>query len=238
MDAELSGTSAAMSARLLLLLDSRSPAGAHNHSGGMEAAVAAGYVRSVADVQAFCLGRLNTAGRVAPAFAATACRYWVCGVAPHGWARLDAEFSARTPSEVTRAASRSLGSGLRRLIVATVPAEAPVLGERWQLCPRPAPHHPIVLGSAIAMTGGDPLMAARAAALGLCTTAASAAVRLLGLDPYQVHTVIADLSEQIEAAALQGARHCEVAELPAASAPALDLLADVHAELEVRLFAS
>ena len=47
-----------MPARLMLLLDSRSPAGAHSHSGGMEAAVTAGWVRDVADVREFCRGRL------------------------------------------------------------------------------------------------------------------------------------------------------------------------------------
>ena len=58
----------AMTAQLLLLLDSRSPAGAHSHSGGLEAAVGAGLVRDLADVDAFCAGRLRTAGVVAAGF--------------------------------------------------------------------------------------------------------------------------------------------------------------------------
>ncbi|HEU5267234.1 MAG TPA: hypothetical protein VFU35_11065, partial [Jatrophihabitans sp.] len=64
------------SALLLLLLDSRAPAGGPNHSGGMEAAVETGMVRDLADVESFCRARLRTAGRVAAAFAAAGCDMW------------------------------------------------------------------------------------------------------------------------------------------------------------------
>ena len=40
-----------MNPQLLLLLDSRAPAGGHAHSGGMEPAVSAGLVRNFADVE-------------------------------------------------------------------------------------------------------------------------------------------------------------------------------------------
>ncbi|MBN9619400.1 MAG: urease accessory protein, partial [Actinobacteria bacterium] len=117
-----------MDALLLLLLDSRSPAGAHNHSAGMEAAVATGLVSDLAGVEAFCRARLRTAGRVAAEFAAAACaratssalRGGAAGrhavgapaVSPRtaavltDWTELDAELDARTPSEAQRAASR------------------------------------------------------------------------------------------------------------------------------------
>lgn len=231
-----------MPARLMLLLDSRSPAGAHSHSGGMEAAVTAGWVRDVADVGEFCRGRLRTSGRVAAAFAAAACRLWLGPAAGSGtachpapgpsvgsavqWLALDGELSARTPSEAMRVASRALGGGLRRLLRATVPDVDLAV---WQAI-RPAPHHPLVLGAACALTGGGPRLAARAAALATCTGPASAAVRLLGLDPYAVHTVIAELGPEIDAIDHSG--------LPADGAPGLDLLADHQLRTEVRLFAS
>ncbi len=222
-------------ARLLLLLDSRSPAGAHNHSSGMEAAVTAGYVNEVADVADFCRGRLATSGRVAAAFAAAACRGWQAGEAPVWWRTLDAEFSARTPSPATRAASRNLGNGLRRLLLATVPEQGVAIRQKFADCPAPAPHQPLLLGAATALVGAGPETAALAAALTSCTAPASAAVRLLGLDPYAVHGMLAALSLEIEAAAEWA---CNQTELPALSAPALELLADVHASAEVRLFAS
>lgn len=246
-----------MPVRLLLMLDSRSPAGAHSHSGGMESAVAAGWIETPGDVEDFCRGRLATSARVSAAFAAMACRAWLAtetgnGESPHTesgsgptwWAELDAELSARIPSEAARSASRLLGSGLRRLLLATAPEQALTLKQRWSSIAPVAPHHPLVLGAAAALVGGSPRTAARAAALSACTGPASAAVRLLGLDPYAVHAVTARLAGEIEqvgdAASALVARldAAEFSGLPAHSALALDLLPDVHARMEVRLFAS
>jgi urease accessory protein len=206
----------------------------------MEAAVTAGFVATVTDVRDFCRGRLATAGPVAASFAATACRGWLAGWAPGQWAELDAELSARTPSPATRRASRALGGGLRRLLLATVPGQAPAITTAWAGCPAPAPHQPLVLGAATALVGGSPTVAAQAAALGSCVAPASAAVRLLGLDPYAVHAVLSELAVEIERCALaaEPAADDRLADLPAGSAPAVELLADVHAASEVRLFAS
>jgi urease accessory protein len=205
-----------MNALQLLLLDSRSPAGAHAHSGGMEPAVTAGLVRNLDDVEDFCRGRLRTSGRVAAAFAAAACR-------PNpDWASLDAEYEARLPSEAARAASRQLGNGLRRMLRSMFPdAVLP-----WTS----APHHPIALGVGLALAGGDAPLAAQAAALATITAPASAAVRLLGLDPLAVQGMLARLATEID--------YADSSELPADSAPFLDLLADIHRTAEVRLFAS
>jgi urease accessory protein len=217
-----------MDTLLLLLLDSRSPSGAHNHSGGMEPAVTQGFVRDVDDVEAFCRARLRTGGRVAASAAAAACLLVdASGVA---WRDLDDEVSARLPAEALRLASRRLGSGLRRLLRVTVPN----FGPDWSLIERPAPHHPLVLGAGVGAAGGTPELAARAAALATCTAPASAAVRLLGLDPYAVHGVLARLGPEIDAVATS----CADGHLAVDSAPALDLWADVHLTAEVRLFAS
>ena len=62
-----------MNTLLLLLLDTRAPAGAHHHSGGMEAAVSTGLVAGLSDLETFCQTRLRTSARVAAAFAAAAC---------------------------------------------------------------------------------------------------------------------------------------------------------------------
>ena len=56
-----------MNTLLLLLLDSRAPAGAHHHSGGMEAAVGTGLVAGLPDLEDFCQARLRTSARVAAA---------------------------------------------------------------------------------------------------------------------------------------------------------------------------
>jgi urease accessory protein len=209
-----------MNAQLLLLLDTRAPAGAHAHSGGMEPAVTAGLVRDLGDVEDFCRGRLRTSGRVAAAFAAAACR-------PNpDWVELDAEYEARLPSEATRAASRQLGNGLRRMLRSMFPAAVSTAAQPWTS----APHHPIALGAGVALAGGDPTLAAHAAALASITAPASAAVRLLGLDPLSIQGMLTRLAGEID--------YHETDEFPADSAPFLDLLADIHRTSEVRLFAS
>jgi urease accessory protein len=138
------------------------------------------------------------------------------------WRVLDAEFDARTPSPAMRAASRQLGSGLRRLVRTMLPDFDPP----WQ-----APHHPMVLGAAVAAAGGTRELAARAAALNAASAPASAAVRLLGLDPLATHAMLGRLAADIDAAPGPTG-------LPPDGAPALDLLADYHLTTEVRLFAS
>lgn len=59
-------------AALLVLADGRFPAGGHAHSGGAEAAVAAGRVRDAEGLAAFCRGRLHTTGLTSAALAAAA----------------------------------------------------------------------------------------------------------------------------------------------------------------------
>jgi len=238
-----------MNALLLLLLDSRAPAGAHHHSGGMEAAVGTGLVTGLAGLEDFCLTKLRTSARIGAAFAAASARLqseWaersvVLEQAQHQWATLDAEFEARTPSEAMRTASRQLGGGLLRLVRSVLPEADLVTPLRR--CPGPAPHQPLVLGAAVSLAGGTPALAARAAALAACTGPASAAVRLLGLDPFAVQGLLARLAPEVDAcAAACSAAPCSVATVPSAlpadAAPALDLLADFHLTAEVRLFAS
>jgi urease accessory protein len=250
-----------MNTLLLLLLDSRAPAGTHQHSGGIEAAVGAGLVTGLADLEDFCRARLRTSARVAAAFAAASCRLQAhfseraallapatlggrpadaaqADPVPQRWADLDAELEARTPAEAMRAASRQLGGGLLRLLRSLLPDAD--LVTPWTQCGRPAPHHPLVLGAGISLAGGTPELAARAAALSACAGPASAAVRLLGLDPFAVQAMLARLAPGIDGCARRAAA-CAAeppSSLPADGAPALDLLADFHLTAEVRLFAS
>jgi len=228
-----------MDALALLLIDSRAPAGAHHHSGGMEPAVSAGLVTDIDDLAVFCAGRLATAGTVAAAFAAAGWGAWAEAAPPSLWGALDAELDARTPSAAARRASRLLGGGVRRLLRAVAPA-ADVDGA-WADVPSPAPHHPLALGACVAVGGGDITVAATAAALGSVVGPASAAVRLLGLDPFAVYALLARLGPDVDEVATAGvasARRCAPADLPADGAPGLDLLADAHLLEEVRLFAS
>jgi urease accessory protein len=255
-------------ATLLVLADGRLPSGGHAHSGGLEAAVATGRVRDVAGLEGFLHGRLATSGSVAAAFAASACaratppalavprsRPFPAGAAPPfsappthltagdapsvsirptdvgaALAELDAGLDARTPSPALRSASRAQGRALLRAGRAM-----------WALPPiGREPHHPVALGALAAAAGLGPAEAAVAAAHGTITGPAGAAVRLLGLDPYAVHALLAALAPACDALAADAAIRVDdpVDDLPAAGAPLLDIGAEQHASWEVRLFAS
>ena len=221
-------------AALLALADQRLPSGGHVHSGGMEQAVADGLVADAVTLRAFLTRRLLTAGRVAAGLAAAATALDTAGVA-----RLDAEADARMPAPGARDASRAQGRGLLRTARAGWAAPHPDLA--WtDLGPRP--HHPVVLGCAVRAAAGapDPAGAALVAAYLSVTGPATAAQRLLGLDPVAVAAATLALNDEIEqvAAAAAVAASGPWAQLPDDGDPLLDLLAQRHAGREMTLFAS
>ncbi|MFF5993022.1 urease accessory protein UreF [Prauserella flavalba] len=224
----------------LLLADSRFPGGGHVHSGGLEEAVARGLVTSERDLPPFLSGRLRGAGELAAVFAAAAAHAAARGVRSGYWLLLDAELDARTPSLAQREASRAQGRGTAR--AGRVAWPSPVLAGLLAATPRP--HHPVILGALAGIAGTPPRDAARAAAYLAVSGPASAAVRLLGLDPLSVNAIVAALAGDLEAVAARAAASAgaEPADLPAPGAPALDLLAEAHVrqhkKKEVRLFAS
>jgi urease accessory protein len=255
-----------LTAPLLLLADSRLPAGGHAHSGGMEAATVAGLVDGDHGLEGFLRGRLATAGLAAAGLAAAACGHAaeVDAGAPACWATLDAEAAARTPSPAQRTAARMQGRALLRAARAAWPH--PVLDSLADGGSQPAargpatPFHPIVLGACAWIAGGTPGDAALIAATTAMTSPASAAVRLLGLDPLMVTGLLARLGPAAAAVAAEAACAAERsaagatepgvngagvngagarwAALPAAASPGLDLLAERHAREEVALFES
>src|SRR5438128_947214 len=187
---------------LLLLADSRLPSGGHGHSGGVEALVDRGLVRSVDDLVLFLEGRIRTGGRVVAAAAAAACALADRGVAPlpcpeshvqdatrrergfqdnpapPDWQRWDAAVSARTPSAALRAASRAQGAALLRTVTLAFPGPAVAA-----LRAVSGVHHPLVLGAAAAAAGAEPVPAAALALHHLVSGASTAAVPLLGPHP-------------------------------------------------------
>jgi urease accessory protein len=213
----------------LLLADARFPAGGHAHSGGLEPAYSTGLVTDLPSLELFLRGRLRTAGVTAAGLAAAACQ----DAGTDQWARLDAEADARTPSPAQREASRRQGRALLRAARAAWPdAPLPDTPTRRAAGDSRAmgPHHPIVLGAAAAAAGCGPDEAARIAAYQSVAGPASAAVRLLGLDPIAVSGIVARIVPEADGLDWQ--------DLPFPSAPNLDLLAEFHVHQEVRLFES
>jgi urease accessory protein len=215
-----------MTSALLTLADSRLPAGGHAHSGGVEQAIAAAVLTDPASLATFLRRRLTTSGAVAAGLAAAACRAVDDADVVSALAVLDAEADARTPSPALRAASRQQGRGLVRVGGRAWPHPA------WAALPA-QPHHPLALGVAAAAGGLAPRDAAAAAAYLSISGPATAAQRLLAMDPITVAAVTARLAPEVDEVA-DAATHG----LPADTDPLLDLLAEAHTVRKDRFFAS
>jgi urease accessory protein len=207
-------------ATLLTLADARLPTGGHVHSGGVEEAVTSGQVVDLPTLNAFLRRRIRTNGLVTASIAA----------AVHtGALSIDAaadETDARTPSPAARQASRSQGRGLLRLAKRVWPdTDWTVLGH--------TPHLAVIAGVVGRASGIAPEHTALSLVYTTMTGSATAAQRLLALDPADVAALtfaLAELCEDTANAATTG-----LADL---SDPLLDVLAQRHAARERPLFVS
>ncbi|GAA1219536.1 urease accessory protein UreF [Pseudonocardia alaniniphila] len=221
----------------LTLSDARFPGGGHAHSGGLEEAVSRGLLTGVPELGSFLSGRLRTAGLVGAAFAAAAV---VAATSPAAdWAGLDAELDARTPAAAQRDASRAQGRAALRAARLSWPS--PALDALCAVAPRP--HHALLVGAVVGIDGGTPAEAAQCVAYLAISGPASAAVRLLGLDPLAVNAAIVALRPVLDAVVAQAAHAATLPpdRLPAPGAPVLDLMAQAHIHHhgeQVRLFVS
>jgi urease accessory protein len=217
---------------LLLLADGRLPTGGHVHSGGVEEAVNDGRITGIDDLRRYLTGRLGTVGLVDAALAAAACR---SGDARE-WRVLDAEAAARSAVPALRAVARTQGRGLVRAARRMWP-EVEDLEVVAVLHPG-GPMWPVALGVVGRVADvGDPgvaLMAVQASISG----PAWAAVRLLGLDPFSVAALLAELAPAVDAVAAGNLFALTAGRAPAAGAPLTDIAAMTHAGRDDRLFAS
>ncbi|MGV0778261.1 urease accessory protein UreF [Mycolicibacterium elephantis] len=205
---------------LLTLSDSRLPTGGHVHSGGVEQAVAEGLVRDLSTLRAFLRRRVRTHGLVAASVAAA-----VCG-GGLGIGEADRETDARTPAPAARRASRAQGRGLVRLARRVWPdADWDPLGA--------TPHLAVAAGAVGAASGMPPEHTALSVIYTTMTGSATAAQRLLALDPGDVAAVTFDLAPLCDQLATEAAKGlCELSD------PLLDVLAERHSQRERPLFAS
>jgi urease accessory protein len=102
----------------------------------------------------------------------------------------------------------------------------------------PRPHVAPLLGVAAAVAGGSPEDAAGLAATAAVSGPASAAVRLLGLDPLAVTGLLARLAPLVDAVAAAAAAEVAEGGLPDDGAPHLDVLSEAHVTLRPAMFAS
>ncbi|MHC9295921.1 urease accessory protein UreF [Mycobacterium sp. LTG2003] len=207
-------------ATLLTLADSRLPTGGHVHSGGVEEAVTSGLLTDLTTLHAYLVRRIRSQGLVA---ASLAVAVQSGALTPEA---ADAETDARTPSPAARDASRAQGRGLVRLARRVWP------GERWAAVGS-RPHLPVAAGAVGAAAG---LLAEQTALSVVYTTmtgSATAAQRLLALDPGDVAALTFELSALCDSIAAEAT--AGPADL---SDPLLDVLAQRHTERERPLFVS
>jgi urease accessory protein len=217
----------------LLLADSRFPSGSYAHSLGLEQAVADG----LTDVPAFIAARQRLVAEADARFAVEA-RRAAAGVAggrelcTGPLARLDAEWAARCPSPALRAAARRLGAQLLRSAAVAFPPRAIVAyRDASRLTPRP-----IALGVVAAVADVSEPDTALLALYDDAATVASAALKLLPLDPAVTARWLAELGPSLALAARAIA--ADRGPLPAPAAVAIEISAPVHLQQRERLFAS
>jgi len=219
-----------MNAVALLLADSRFPAGGYAHSLGLEQAVADGL--GPGGVAPFIAARLRLVARPEAALSVAALR------AAHdddALAELDDEHAARCPSPVLRDVARRLGAQLLRSAATAWPDPAI---ERYRSASSSTPR-PVALGVVAAAGGLDDVEVATVALYDDAATVASAALKLLGLDPAETARWLAQLAPAIDAAACEVAGdERPVAEQPPPAAVGLELAAARHAERTERFFVS
>jgi urease accessory protein len=205
---------------LLTLADSRLPTGGHVHSGGVEEAVASGLVVDLATLRAYLRRRVRTHGLVTASLAAAVHAGWL------SISDADRETDARTPAPAARQASRAQGRGLARLARRVWPEHD------WQPLGT-TPHLAVAAGAVGTASGLNPDQTAVSVVYTTMTGSATAAQRLLALDPGDVAALTFELAPLCEATAAEAGK--ELADL---SDPLLDVLAQRHSERERPLFVS
>ncbi|HEY9352799.1 MAG TPA: urease accessory UreF family protein [Nocardioides sp.] len=214
---------------MMLLADARLPVAGHTQSGQLEAAVRSGLTGE--QVPVFMRSRLASVVRVEAGTAVVALHRLRAGLPLEpvydAWA-------ARTPAAPMRDTSRTLGRALLRLVRRLFP-DSPHVAEVAGI---ERPCRPIVLAAAAATGGIAPASLVRLVAYDDLQTVASASLKLLPLDPLDATSWVHDLLPEAERLAAEVAPLTEPQDIPAPSAPQLDLWAQTHAHTTRRLFSA
>jgi urease accessory protein len=241
---------------LLVLADGRLPTGGYAHSAGLEQAIRQGWVTDIGGLRDFLRGRLHTTGLMNAAFAVAA---WnavdesiLAEAAPatpsdaestpgpaatppaeSALLDLDAELIARTPSPALRRIGAWLGTLMLRSMRSIHPH--PLLDG----LPKDL-QQPLVYGAVGRVLGLSDSDTAATILHEAVTGPATAAVKLMHIDPFQAHGAIIDLAADLDEAADRATDfgRGDPAEIPALSAPLSDFAAELHEGDNVRLFAS
>lgn len=215
----------------LLLGDARTPTGAYAYSSALESAVIAGL--RVEQVYPFMLSRLETTGRLDASSTALAARMRAVDADVQQYLCLEHAIAARTPSAAQRTASRALGRGLLRFgrgVLFDDPGVAAL-----HALPEP-PTRPVALGVISAALGLSPEAAAEICCYDDLQSIASAALKLLPVDPLQASRWVVEAARSVDAIVAEAREIMRPSELPAFGAPATEHWAEQHTMRTRRLF--
>lgn len=206
---------------LLILVDSRLPAGGHSHSGGIAPAIESGLITTVEDLHSALYTRLKYHGPLQ----ASAVHLASKNLDLH---TLDRALDIRMISQAGRIASKAQGRGLLRV--------ARQIWPHLLLSPNEH-HHPVAFG-VIARDLGCSAEAPISFLQQSLMSGASAGVRLLGFDPVEITAVVASLRDEVILQANNAQKINKIEDMPSLSMPGLDVLQENYMKAEVRLFAS
>lgn len=209
---------------LMLLADARLPVAGHTQSAGLEPAVAGGL--GPADVPDYMATRLATVTRVEAATAVVALH---CARQGGDLAAVEAAWAARTPSAALRRSSRAQARALRPLVSRLWP-DAPPVGT--------SPSRSVVLACAAHACGLSARSLARLVGYDDLQTIASAALKLLPLDPATTTRWVYDALPLVDGLAEDVSSIVDPSDIPASTAPRIEAWAEAHAATERRLFSA
>lgn len=212
---------------LMLLADARLPVAGHTQSGGLEPAVASG----LRDVPGYLRIRLTTVTRVDAAASVVALHHLRQGLS---LAAVEQAWAARTPSAAMRRTSRAQGKALLRLARRLWPDASAVEA----VATMEAPCRSTVLAACAAVAALPPVALGRLVGYDDVQTVASAALKLLPLDPADVTCWVYDALPEVDRLATAVAHLHDPDDIPAAGAPQIEAWAEAHARTTRRLFSA
>lgn len=214
---------------MMLLGDARLPVAGHTQSAGLEPAVAAGLTPE--EVPLYVAARLETVVRVEAGTAVVALHLLLTGQDLEPVSRA---WAARTPSPALRKASRSQARAFLRISGRLWP-ESPHVTAVATLAGAP---RAVAVAAAAATVGLGPRSLARLVGYDDVQTVASAALKLLPLDPATATGWVHDALPEVDrlAGAVAGLR--DAASVPALAAPQIEAWAQAHAVTSRRLFSA
>lgn len=209
---------------LMLLADARLPVAGHTQSAGLEPAVAGGLAAE--QVPDYIAARLKTVTRVEAGTAVVALHRLRNGLKTD---EVEVAWVARTPSLAMRRTSRTQARALSRLVQRLWPDVAAVL---------PGASRAVMLAVAADAAGLSPGSLARLVGYDDVQTVASAALKLLPLDPEVTTRWVFDALPLVDALAQEVVDLCRPGEIPVAGAPQIEAWAEAHAVTPRRLFSA